>query len=375
LATMTAGVYYLIVWYQSFKLIDLIKSSFFIMLSTLVRYDGWFLLAFATLLVFIKTLTTIGFKAAEAKTVFFATLGGLGIFLWLLWNSLIFSDPLYFAFGPFSAHAQQSLLEEAGDLQTKGNLILSVRTYFMAVFYNAYAAVALFSFAGALLFWLDRTKNLSTRIVTTALFAPLVFNILALYMGHSVLFIQEISGNTWFNVRYGVMLMPSFAVFAGYLFERLKKVKATVISLTAVVLIFAFLSFDSVTIDDAMHGASQKNVEEISNWLRVNTAESDDFILVSAASHDAILFTAGMPMRRYIHEGTGRYWENAIEEPESWARWIIMRTQDDNDMTWRELKNNPGLANYELVESHHFADVYQLKDEYVHLLNHELASI
>jgi hypothetical protein len=44
LGTMTAGCYYLLVWHQDNNVLNLIKSSFWIMLSTLVRYDGWFLL-------------------------------------------------------------------------------------------------------------------------------------------------------------------------------------------------------------------------------------------------------------------------------------------------------------------------------------------
>src|SRR3989304_7910456 len=42
LATMTAGVYYLLRWYKEDNTLFLIKAAFWIMLSTLVRYDGGF---------------------------------------------------------------------------------------------------------------------------------------------------------------------------------------------------------------------------------------------------------------------------------------------------------------------------------------------
>jgi len=68
-------------------------------------------------------------------------------------------------------------------------------------------------------------------------------------------------------------------------------------------------------IDDAKIGASQKNVTEVSGWLANNAEDLDGFILISAASHDAIIFSSGLPMKKFIHEGTGLYWESAIASP------------------------------------------------------------
>ena len=73
-----------------------------------------------------------------------------------------------------------------------------------------------------MLLW-NKRENMSIKIASLALIAPLLFNILALYLGHSVLFIQGISGNTWFNARYGIMLAPSIAIFAGYLVDKAKR--------------------------------------------------------------------------------------------------------------------------------------------------------
>ena len=105
-----------------------------------------------------------------------------------------------------------------------------------------------------------------------ALLAPFIFNILALYLGHSVLFIQGISGNTWFNARYGIMMMPSIAIFIGYLIHRtLHVMRYGLIGLVMFTTLFAFLNVDAVTIDDARVGSSQKNVSEVSGWLNKNT--------------------------------------------------------------------------------------------------------
>lgn len=368
LATMTAGIYYLLHWFNDQNVLNLLKSGSFIMLSTLVRYDGWFLLFMASFMVFFHILNKYGYRKAEGTIVLFLTLGSLGVFLWFLWNLAIFGDPLYFVYGPFSAHAQQSQLEAAGELFTKYNLYLSLKTYFYAYVYNTYAYTAFLGIIGAVLFYTDRRIKTSVKLGATTLVAPFIFNVLALYLGHSVLFVQGIAGDTWFNVRYGMMLLPSVAIFGGYMVDRFAKARWTIIGLFAFTIFFAFANYDAVTIDDARVGSSQKNVSEVAGWLNENALSREGFVLISAASHDAIIFSSGLPMKKFIHEGTGKYWESATQSPDKWARWIILRTHDENDMTFREIKDAPGFQKYELIESYPFADIYQLKPEYLSTL-------
>ncbi len=369
LAAMTAGVYYLLIWFMEQNLYDLIKAAFWIMLSTLVRYDGWFLLAFAAALVLFYVLRKKGYYPAEGTMVLFCTLGGFGVMMWFVWNLLIFKDPLYFAFGPYSAHAQQTQLEAAGNLATKGNWINSIRFYIYALAYNSGAFTLFLGLLGSTALWFNKQVTNKVKVATFALLAPLFFNILALYLGHSVLYIEGLSGNTWFNVRYGVMMMPSIAIFVGYLVDRAAGYRSVIIGLLCFVTMFQVLNTDAVTIEDARVGASQKNVSEVSSWLAENTANTDGFILVSAASHDAIIFSSGLPMKKFIHEGTGEYWSSAIENPDRWARWIVTRTYSNDDSTYRLIKDNPGFDHYQLVKSYPFADIYQIEDEYLPDLN------
>ncbi len=369
LFTMTVGVYELTKWHKTEDILALIRAAFWIMLSTLVRYDGWFLLAYGAALVVFHTWRKRGYRVAEGYFILFCTLAGFGIFLWLLWNQLIFKDALYFAFGPFSAHTQQTQLESAGVLMTKKNLLLSIQVYLYALIFNSTAYVAILGAIGAVVLWLDRRLIPSVRIATTALFAPFLFNVLALYLGFSVLFVQGISGNTWFNVRYGIMMMPSLAIFIGYLIDRVKIGRLSLVALYAFVIFFSIANHDAVTIDDARVGSSQKNVSEVSGYLKTHAANQEGFILISAASHDAIIFSSGLPMKRFIHEGTGTYWKSATTSPDRWARWIVMRTYDDNDLTYKAIRVTNQLSKYTRVAQFPFADVYELKPEYLKTLN------
>lgn len=365
LATMTAGAYQLLLWYKKDDVVYLIKSAFWIMLSTLVRYDGWFLFLFAALLIFLYTLYKKGYSIAEGTVILFATLAGFGIALWFLWNALIFKDPLYFIFGPYSAYSQQNQLEAAGVLVTKGNWWLSFKFYLYALVFNSGAFTAFLGLAGALLLWLERNRSIGVRVATIVLIAPLLFNVIALYLGHSALFIQGLSGDTWFNMRYGVMMMPSLAIFIGFLIDRAQPMRGLIIGLMLFVAFFSFTSGDAVTIDDARMGSSQKNVSEVSGWLAVHAKNEKGFVLISAASHDAIIFSSGLPMKKFIHEGTGAYWKSATTNPDKWARWIIMRTYSDDDSTWRLVSRTPGFERYAILGKYPFADIYELKPEYL----------
>lgn len=371
IATMTAGTYHLLRWFKESQLVHLIGAAFWVMLSTLVRYDGWFLLAASAALIFLYAWKRWGYRRAEGTTILFATLGGFGVALWLLWNLLIFKDPLFFATGPYSARAQQQQLETAGVLATKGRWLFSLKVYFYALAYNSGMLPVLLGLAGAVALWTHDRLRPAVRLATVILITPLFFNVLALVLGHSALFVQGLSGDTWFNVRYGVMMVPSIAIFVGYLIHRARTLRIPLLGMLCLVTFFALINRDTVTIDDARVGSSQKNVTEVSGWLAENASGKKGFILISAASHDAIIFSSGLPMKKFIHEGTGKYWEHATTSPERWARWIVMRTYSEDDATYRLTKNTPGFQNYNRIASYPFADVYELKTEFLHELQTE----
>jgi hypothetical protein len=366
LGSLTAGVYFLLLWQKNETLIYLLLSAFWIMLATLNRYDGWFLLGVAAIIIGFITWRRKGYKAAEGTVLLFVTLAGFGIFLWFLWNLMIFKDPLYFIFGPYSAHAQQQQLADSGNLATKKDLFLSLKVYWYAMLYNMGVVPVILSGIGALVFFWDKRVTSSVKLIGLALLSPFVFNVLSLYLGFSVVYVHGISGNTWFNVRYGIMMAPTVAIFIGYLISKLSKARYLIIGLLLLTMTISLVTGDAVTIDDARVGASGKNVVEVSGWLEKHTTNVPGFILISVASHDAIIFSSGLPMSKFIHEGTGRYWDLATTHPDQWARWIVVRTYDNNDLTYRLIGHNKAfLTKYTLMTHYPFADVYQIKPQYL----------
>jgi len=166
--------------------------------------------------------------------------------------------------------------------------------------------------------------------------------------------------------------MPTFAIFIGYLIHRFSNLRWVIIGMFLFVTFFAFANKDSVAIDDARVGSSQKNVTEVSGYLEKNTKDKPGFILISAASHDAIIFSSNLPMKKFIHEGTVKYWESATTTPDRWARWIVLRTYDKSDLTYKAVGDLDSFKTmYKLVDSYPFADIYELKEEYLKDLNTE----
>lgn len=369
LATMLAGVYEILIWHMNGSIQALTKSAFWIMLSTLIRYEGWFLFLYVTVLIFIRALRSRGYKNAEGAVILFGTLAGFGIFIWLLWNQLIFRDLFYFISGPYSAAVQQIQLAQAGVLPTKHNLFFSIMTYVYAVIFNSSFFLFLVSILGAFLFFTDKNVSKEVKLASSALFVPFLFNVMALYMGQSVLYVQNLNGS-WFNVRYGLMMIPAEAMFAGFFIHKVCRLRWIFLGMFLFVSFFSVVNRDIVTLDDALVGASGKNVKEVSGWLANNASPKGGFILISVASHDAIIFSSGMRMSRFIHEGTGDYWDLAKTHPASWARWIVMRTYDDSDSTYRLLRYNKEFINsYKLIRKYPFADIYELKEQYLGQLN------
>jgi hypothetical protein len=58
ISTMTLSAYELVKWHEDENIITLVKTAFWIMLSTLIRYDGWFLLFNVACLVVLHALLT-----------------------------------------------------------------------------------------------------------------------------------------------------------------------------------------------------------------------------------------------------------------------------------------------------------------------------
>ncbi len=357
IASFIVATYFLAKFIQDKEILHLLLASVCIMAATLIRYDGWFFLLCTTALLLIWSWVVLGRKKAEGIIVLFVSLGGLGILLWFLWNLTIFGDALYFIRGPYSAYAQQKVLESAGQLPTQGNLWLSLSYYLWAVVANNGLIIALLSLAGLLAApWLIKSKQ--QLVILLAILSPLAFNVLALYLGQSAMNVPQAAQNPGlFNIRYGLLTLPALAVVLGILASRKKifPVVAGILILQSIIFVHQGLP---ITLVDGLRGlANTRYTVEASRWLADHY--QDGLILTSLASHDAFVARAQLPMKLYVHEGTREYWDNALKQPSANVEYIATMSYPA-DLVYQAIKNNPDFKkNYVLVYSYEKFGIYQ----------------
>lgn len=351
-----ACVYYLVRWAKRLNFIDLVLGAFFVFLSTLTRYDGWFLLLFVTIATFIVAYRKKGISFAKGNMLLLLTLAAFGVTLWFLWNLMIFGDPFYFAFGPFSAKSQQNVLLSEGRLVTKGNLVYSTFIYFLTCLFNYGYVLTFLSIFGGILFILSKSVSKNMKIMILMFLVPYVFNVVSLYFGHSVIHLPGIFPYTWFNDRYGLMLLPAVSIFVGYLSKNKKCVFYILTSVVILQFLNMYITNNIITIQDGVRGASGEYLDEAGSWISENV--DDGLILVAASSNDSLLFTSGLSLNRFITEGVREYWDNSLEDPTKYAKWIIMHKGDLVEVNLRE--NEKFLNNYSLVYKDDFSYVYKL---------------
>lgn len=360
IATFVMSAYYLTLYVKSKQMHHLILTGICVMLSTLIRYDGWFL--FVTLSFFIPLwgLIRYGRKRAEGELMIFVIIGGLGIVLWVLWNLAIFGDPLYFITGPYSAQAQQLVLKSVGQLPTAGN-------WFNASFYYIWAAIdnvgmlTVVSSLIALLAIPFAVKNRTYLIVVIAAISPLIFNIIALYIGQSAMNVPQAPNNPgMFNTRYGIMILPACAMVIGLIASN---VRFTVVLAFMIVIIQGILFYQQglpISLVDGKNGlVNTYYTVEASKWLADNY--KGGLILTTLASHDAFVARAQLPMKNYIHEGNLHYWENALNRPSETIKYIALLTFPP-DTVYKKIKDNPDFTkNYVKVHNYETFEIYERK--------------
>jgi len=390
------SVYYLLQWVNTKKVLHMILLALSVFLATLTRYDGWmqFLTTLTVLIIvefmefktnfrknnFGSIIKSILLNAKMRSTIlFFSVMAGLGILLWILWNYLIFDDPIYFAVGPYSARAQQFAIESAGKLFTKHNIALSLSAYWWAVSDNVGIIVLLTGIIGFICFVMEN-PNKYTKIVLLTLFSPAIFHIASLYLGSSVLVLPEMNINvaeglkgTLFNARYGLIMLPAVSVFMAYFARRSVFAKSIVFFVVIFTPLMMLKDNYIITLTDGKMGSSSLRVKDVSEWLKQNADDSNELILTALSYNSALSFSTGFPLSRFIHEGTGKYWESSVVDPDQYADWIVMANGDVGDPLYDSLikkHDSQFLRNYELKKRFEFIDVYVKKyvpDDFVYV--------
>ncbi len=198
------------------------------------RYDGWVYAAAAWLFATWGLLRSRDHgklhpqwkRAVVGSWLFFTALLVAAPALWLAYNAKQFGDPLDFMRGPYSARAIEAKTSPPGSAAHPGYHDMGMAAiYFLKAAQLGAAPLMLgrvlcwVSAAGTLMaLWLFRRQQIWPVLL---LWLPLPFYAYSVAYGSVPIFIPIWRPHSWYNTRYGMELLPAFALFAGCLFPLL----------------------------------------------------------------------------------------------------------------------------------------------------------
>lgn len=325
--------------------------------GTLTRYECWViavvLIGIVGIVVVVRT-DRRRIKQATGWMLFFALFALIGILAWLVWNQTIFGDMLYFEFGPYSKSSLW-VNQASGTTFLIGHWPLAAATYLVGVMDNVHWIGVLLMAAGiGVAVWRHRGAKLFPILGILVL---LPFFIVSLATGQRPMIVAGVSQSSFYNVRFGLVMLLPVAVFTGMLVtipsnRLIRKVMTALLVVFPV--LFAATSFWSplsiVTLNEPLANLTTPWMvltKDTSTFLQ--THYDGGRILAMNNGNEWLLFDARITPTLNIYEGSnkGNLWHVSLKDPvQNQIRWIIMRTPGNgalDDEVWTALHNSPQL--------------------------------
>lgn len=307
----------------------LVKCGICLTAACLTRYDAWFLAVVMCITAMAVVLRTKS-HAQHLKIQFgkFVLLAASAPVFWLGYNAIVYRNPLEFANGPYSAKAieQRSTATShpgSHDLRTAFSYFLKSAELNLATGRKQKVWIFL-ALAGVIasLFCGDRVWPL------LLLGIPLPFYALSVAYSGVPIYVPVWWPFSHYNVRYGLELLPAFAVFvalAVYSAARLLPKRWPSLVITVAGLTFVIASYASIWSAPVCFGEALVNSRgrialerELADFLRVLPPDSN--LLMYLGSHVGAVQQAGVPLRRVINEGNHRSWKQPVDQDGLWER-------------------------------------------------------
>jgi hypothetical protein len=306
------------------------------------RYDGWFvgaIMGALVLWVFVqwwRTTSGTAHRSSMTKSlVEFLLLNALVPVFWLAYNHRVSGHAMDWANGPYSARAiaERTTARGAAPYPGKDHVFTAGQYFLKAAKLNVgtgHWGEALFLLAllgTAVALW--RFRQYRTWLL---LWMPLAFYALSIAYGSVPIFIPSWWPFSYYNVRYGLELLPVFAVFpvllAGFLaeFVTLPKKRLVVWGVLALLVAASYLSIYAdvpITLKEAQVNARTRMVLESELAKFLAGLPPSATLLMYQGEHVGALQQAGIPLRHVISEVSHPDWEWALLDPAKHADVII----------------------------------------------------
>jgi hypothetical protein len=328
-------------------------------LSMLTRYDGWFAAAVFSGVILVLLLrrprTEPAIQAQQPSSlrravIMFGVLIVVVPAFWFAYNAAIYGDPLDFARGPYSARGIEQRTSRPGEARHPGyHSLTTAAIYFVrsaelnqteGPLERPWLALA----AAGIVLLLIYYRRLGAWLL---LLVPLPFYALSIAYGGVPIFMPVWWPFSFYNVRYGLQLLPAFAVFlALVLCWTLQRIAQRRWRVTATVAGFAFVAASygfawhaqPICLREAVANSRTRIPFErsLAEYLRLLPPNST--LLMYIGGHVGALQDAGIHLRRVIHEGNhgdpsiwGKegMWQRALADPAKYADYAIGFDNDE----------------------------------------------
>jgi dolichyl-phosphate-mannose-protein mannosyltransferase len=364
---------------------SLMKCGVMVALAMLVRYDGWFLAAVIALcaLMVIWRENTSGAKARNSigsyrrpkgllhpvdaavlagtekpegllrrkslkslgfGWIVFILLAGATAGAFLFYNYEISGNALEFANGPYSARAIQersrtpSFPTYPGENSPRDAALQFLKVsrlntgegpaeylLFTAAFL---ALLAAFYFARRYLPW-------------AVLWTPIIFYMLCVAWGSVPIYHPRWWPFSYYNVRYGLQLLPAIVVFAALacqfmmnFFPRRKVLAAA--GLAIAISCFSAWYATPICLREAHANGDGRDAFERALATELAKLPPSATLMMDCGAHSGAMQFAGIPFRRVLRESNPPYWEQALKQPAQSADYIIAFPGDAVDHAVRQ---------------------------------------
>ncbi|HEV3513152.1 MAG TPA: hypothetical protein VGS05_15695 [Candidatus Sulfotelmatobacter sp.] len=356
--------------------------------ACLTRYDGWFLgftMAAAVVVVWLcrgraglqgRASAPESSRAfARASVLKFILIIAAAPALWLAYNGIIYRNPLEFENGPYSAKAIERKTQNAGNPghPGSGNPLLAGMYFLKAAESNLapnqwlQRVWILLALAAALALIFSRRPKPSHRTWPLLfLLVPVPFYALSIAYGGVPIFIPYWWPFTHYNVRYGLHLLPAYAVVLAtlvWIIVRLESWNPRLrLGCTLAVVALVIASYASIwhstpiCLREAQINMRTHNQLDLELARMLGALPDKSTLLMYLGDHVGALERAGIPLKRTINEGNHRVWkqpsdseglwERALANPAQYADYVLAF---EGDPVWQAVHNRHLRA---LIEIH-----------------------
>jgi len=358
------AIFYATRWARTFDANDLVKCALATAMGTLVRYDGWALAAALLAVVGAVAWRRRGRLIAESHGLLFGTLGLAGCVAWLIYQTVIFKNPFDFLNGPYSAQEQQQVIEHGVGLPTHHNALLSLSVYTHTTLDTLTWPIVVAALLG-LLWWIYRTRLRTMSWPVYVILIPFVFNWLSLFLGMTVIQTPEVplyGVSTFFNVRYGMMMIPAAALFIAALTTLRRELAPIVLGLVILASTPLVSGATPYVLQDPLHQSGRALAIEEGQWL--SSHYHGGAVLASSSTFSGLMFDSGLPDRAFVTDGDGASFHAALAHPETAANWIIMSPASGNyDPVWAALHDRTDWHQYYVLrQTFGKTQIYERRD-------------